>query len=223
MTQERLDEFLTLFIAAVKNVDGEYMRTIYHEMGYVVDTINDENQQNYMRRNVVGNDIVRTGERIYCYELYHQLRLLMGPMREQFPHLYLQGELRKYQVPELLEAMNIGELDGNYMPDFLLHTPGNANDHPYVIEVKTDRFLSYPQVTGDLKKIVQFLREYDYQRGIFLTVNTGDAFIETHFRNNNTIRQIDDIGRFANQIYIINIEQEHSQPTVRLLNSLFPE
>ncbi|HVV55171.1 MAG TPA: hypothetical protein VHC47_07600 [Mucilaginibacter sp.] len=219
MSSDELDEFLALFCTAIQNVDGEYMRTIYHEMAYVVDIINNENQQQYMRRNVVGNDIVRTGERIFCYELYHQLRLLMGPMRDQFPHLYLQGELRKHQVPELLEAMNIGELDGNYMPDFLLHTPGSTDDHPYVIEVKTDRFLTYPQVTGDLKKVVQFMCEYNYQRGIFLTANTSSDFVDNHFRNNNTIRQIGHIQQFADQIYIINVEHEHAQPTVRLLSS----
>lgn len=65
MSSHELDDFLNLFVDAVQNVDGEYMRTIYQEMAYVVEVINDENQRRYMQRNVVGNDIVRTGERIF--------------------------------------------------------------------------------------------------------------------------------------------------------------
>ncbi|MEO3408489.1 hypothetical protein AAFN85_31535 [Mucilaginibacter sp. CAU 1740] len=219
MTDGELDDFLELFTLAVSKVEGEYMRTIYHEMGYVVSMIRQAHQRRNMRRGLVDNDIVRTGERIFCYELYHQLRLLMESMRERFPQLFLQGELRKYQVPEMLQALELDALDANYMPDFLLHIPGNADDHPYVIEVKTDPELDGDQLTTDIKKIMNFMHAYRYQRGIFLAVNIRDTTIDALVRGNAKLWGLPHIEQYAADIIVINIAREHDRPTVRRLNS----
>src|SRR5262245_38397876 len=65
-------------------------------------------------------------ERVYCYELYHQLRCLW----DRFP-FSLGGEVDKSGNPHFAE--------GPYAqaePDFLVHTPGAMGDNLAVIEVK---------------------------------------------------------------------------------------
>ena len=218
MTQAHLDIFLGLFVDAVDHVGPEYMRTLYGDMDNVLHLMQNEAQRRAIDRFVIEDNLVKTGERIFCYELYHQLRLRMSPMADLFNRVYLQGELRKSQIMPLLDRMDLEPLSGNYIPDFLLHTPGSADDHPYVIEVKTDRFLSYPQVTADIKKIVEFLTLYHYQRGIFLSINTSNAFIANHIRANNTLNAIPGIAALAERIYIVNRENEYVSSTCRLLS-----
>jgi len=67
-------------------------------------------------------------ERVLCYELYHQLRLL--EMREviDFRPARLQGELNK-QAQHLFH-------EKEPIPDFLVHEPGTDNHNLGVVEVK---------------------------------------------------------------------------------------
>lgn len=65
----------------------------------------------------------RFRERVYCYELYHQLRLALPAN-----FLYtLQGEVDKMGHPIIT---------GGVKPDFILHKSGTMNDNFLVIEVK---------------------------------------------------------------------------------------
>ena len=119
------------------------------------------------RRKRIGDAIVQTGERMFCYEFYHQLRNLLDEHRQIFQNVHLQGELQKVQIITLLERYELQALSGNFIPDILLHSPGTAEFHPYVIEAKADRFLSWEDIGDDLSKISEFMTRYHYQRGIF--------------------------------------------------------
>ena len=72
-----------------------------------------------------GHPIYR--ERVYCYELYHQMRSLWPP---ESP-FYLNGEVDKRAHPILRE---LGA--DNAIPDLLVHQPGNMSGNHAVIEVK---------------------------------------------------------------------------------------
>ena len=103
-----------------------------------------------------GDPIYR--ERVYCYELYHQLRCLW-PAECGF---YLNGELDKAAHPILKE------LGADYAkPDLLIHRPGYMCDNNTVIEVKS----SNAQASGiekDLKTLALFRTKVGYQRAIYL-------------------------------------------------------
>jgi hypothetical protein len=60
-----------------------------------------------------------------------------------------------------------------------MHSPGNANSHPFVIEVKCENELSSRKLIFDLEKIDQFITRYNYQRGIFLAVNINNELVQT--------------------------------------------
>jgi hypothetical protein len=93
-------------------------------------------------------------ERVYCYELYHQMRLRWP---EACP-LFLNGEVDKQKHPYFG--------DGNYpKPDFLVHVPGHGENHA-VIEVK-----SGDPKKADIRKDIETLLRFQsigYARAIYL-------------------------------------------------------
>lgn len=97
-------------------------------------------------------------ERVYCYELYHQMRLLWP---ENCPFI-LTGEVdkRAHPVFKELEARQA-------IPDFLVHSPGDMHQNFAVMEVKSQQ----AQPLG-VQKDVATLREFrdtiGYQRVLYL-------------------------------------------------------
>jgi hypothetical protein len=97
----------------------------------------------------------RHRERVYCYELYHQLRKQWQP---DCPWR-LNGEVDKGGHPYFPGTRRAPK------PDFLVHIPGTGNNYA-VIEVKS------PAVDGrhiriDIRKLVRF-RGLGYQRALYL-------------------------------------------------------
>ena len=103
-----------------------------------------------------GDPIYR--ERVYCYELYHQLRCLWP---EDTP-FYLNGELDKRAHPLLIE------LGADYAkPDLLVHRPGYMAGNNTIIEVKSSN-AARDGIEKDLKTLALFRTDVGYQRAIYL-------------------------------------------------------
>jgi hypothetical protein len=77
-------------------------------------------------------------ERVYCYELYHQLRVALRDTP-----LTLTGE------PDKRGHTDFTDKQPN--PDFILHTPGHHEDNTAVIEVECR--LDQEHLTKDLKTL----------------------------------------------------------------------
>lgn len=101
-----------------------------------------------------GNPVQR--ERVYCYELYHQMRC-----RWANDDFVLNGELDKGGHPKLKQML------GALKPDFLVHRPGSMGGNYAVIEVKP-AIPSKKALRKDVKSIARLIREAKYQRGIYL-------------------------------------------------------
>lgn len=111
-------------------------------------------ERTYFQLNIDGGDPVFR-ERVYCYELYHQMRSIWPPD----DHYVLNGEVDKRAHPILRELTNA-------KPDFLIHTPGSMAGNYAIIEVKhsTER----AGIQKDLTTLDLFVREVGYQRAIYL-------------------------------------------------------
>lgn len=97
-------------------------------------------------------------ERVYCYELYHQMR-----MRWPAGCLYvLNGEVDKSGHLLLREL----KLDG-FKPDFLIHRPGWMLGNFAIMEVKSQSARS-DDIKKDLLALTRFRREANYRRAIYL-------------------------------------------------------
>ncbi len=131
--EQRLSAFEDMLAAATERIGAEYFQLPVADAGVVY------------------------RERVYCYELYHQLRCLW----DDFP-LSLGGEIDKRGNPHFL--------DGPYaqvVPDFLVHSPGHMDLNLACAEVKPSGRPA-AEFTCDLRKLTWFCLGADYYRGIFL-------------------------------------------------------
>jgi hypothetical protein len=112
----------------------------------------------YFRLPVHGADPVYR-ERVYCYELYHQMRC-GWPAPDMSPYR-LNAEVDKTAHAALHRLGVRGQ-----KPDLLIHRPGNMEGNHTIIEVKPA-----PSAARDIRKDLRTLalfRDVGYDRTIFL-------------------------------------------------------
>lgn len=97
-------------------------------------------------------------ERVYCYELYHQMRL-QWPNETPF---FLNGEVDKKNHQQL-EAAGLAGLK----PDFLVHTPGNWHGNHVVIEVKSSN-VDAGGLDEDIHSLNEFMTKGHYGHALLL-------------------------------------------------------
>lgn len=129
-------KYIDLIKSAIKKVSPEYfnLTTTYELSG-----------------------IVR--ERVFCYELYHQMRLLM---KDDSP-ISLNGEIDKRGHPDFEEK-------DRKNPDFVFHIPGTHEGNTLVVEVKGS-LDDKKGVLKDFETLLTFVGKYHYQAGVFILYN----------------------------------------------------
>ena len=111
----------------------------------------------YFKVRIDGGDPIYR-ERVYCYELYHQLRCLWPPKSK----FLLNGELDKSAHPILKP------LGADYAkPDLLVHLPGNMSWNHAIIEVKCSKAQN-SGIEKDLNTLALFRTRVGYNRAIYL-------------------------------------------------------
>jgi hypothetical protein len=99
---------------------------------------------------IAGRDRPIKRERVYCYELFHQLRVALDHSQ-----LTLTGEPDKRGHPDF-PGIN---------PDFILHTPGHHRDNSAVVEVECR--LGLRHLIKDLRNL-KTMRDRGYQTLVLL-------------------------------------------------------
>ena len=134
MKKQDFQQFLKCLMKAMQNIDSHYFQLHF-----------------------AGSDELKYRERVYCYELYHQLRLLLG---DDFPYK-LDGELDK---------QGHAIISGKEKPDFVIHVPGEMKQNLVVIEVKTLVAVEgdINKLKNDFGKLERFISEAKYYRAIML-------------------------------------------------------
>jgi hypothetical protein len=101
-------------------------------------------------------------ERVYCYELYHQLRNALD--QEGLPEGYaLSGEIDKQGHPIIRPCA----------PDLLFHVPGDMHNNLVVVEVKPINAMS-KGISKDVKNLAYFVSpEVGYRVGVMLVYGDG--------------------------------------------------
>ena len=109
--------------------------------------------QEFFLLRVHGSDKTFYRERVYCYELYHRMRLRWP---DGCPY-FLNGEIDKQGHPDFPDV--------SPKPDFLVHLVGH-DDNDTIIEVKSAN-ADREGIEKDLATLLHF-RKYGYKRAIFL-------------------------------------------------------
>lgn len=127
------------------------------ELSQILSTATRSIENGYFHLNIDGGD-PKYRERVYCYELYHQMRLLW-PAGTPY---YLNGEVDKASHPIL------SQLGADYAkPDLLVHQPGYMSGNHAVIEVKTATAPANG-IKKDLETLSLFVNRVNYERAIYL-------------------------------------------------------
>jgi hypothetical protein len=128
----------------------------------------------YIRLDVAGCSKQIYRERVYCYELYHQLRCVLG---DSSPY-ELNGEVDKAGHPIIQKAL------GAKKPDFIVHVQGEMSRNLVVIEVKP---ITVKENLDDLRKDLEtlkgFLDEAHYSMAIMLIYGGGDCDLPQEIRS----------------------------------------
>jgi hypothetical protein len=119
---------------------------------------------NYFQLPIYGKEDPIYRERVYCYELYHQLRTYF-PENTDYG---LFGEIDKSGHP----VIRNNNLDLT-KPDFLIHNPGRWDDNLVIIEVKPINAAN-EGIKKDLITLTAFRRHANYQKAIYLFYGDGD-------------------------------------------------
>lgn len=130
---EEFQSFIALLEVATSRIDAEYFQLPVYD-------------EDAMYR-----------ERVYCYELYHQLRCAFG----NFP-FSLGGEVDKTGHPHFASGPY-----ARSKPDLLVHAPGYMNRNLAIVEVKRAT-VSRDDIIHDLGKLQWFCDNAAYFRGVFL-------------------------------------------------------
>lgn len=122
-------------------------------------------KEEYIQLPVAGQEDNAYRERVYCYELYHQLRSHWPQSLDVFS---LSGEVDK---------SGHGRIRGNNLdrrkPDLLVHVPGGMDNNLVIIEVKPANG-DYHGLEKDLETLTAFRKSAKYQHAIHLTYNENN-------------------------------------------------
>ena len=132
------------------------------ELTSIIEDATSAIDRTYWRLPVDGGDPIYR-ERVYSYELYHQ-------MRKRWPEhcpWVLNGEVDKSGHPLLLPLGADGTI-----PDLLVHRPGSMAGNHAIIEVKP--VTARPnRLLDDIKKLCVYRSKVRYQRAILLVYGDG--------------------------------------------------
>jgi len=156
-------------------------------------------QEKYFIQDTVNKERKKYNERVFCYELYHQIRL----RQSRFEGLTISGEAVKSEF----QFSKLGSK--NKTPDLLIHNFGTTVNNEVVFEIKTS--INRNSVINGLKKDFITLDLFtdntttniDYKLGIYLLINSD--YFDVVKSNEKIYRSIKKIIKKNTRIEVWNI------------------
>ncbi len=149
-------------------------------------------------------------ERVYCYELYHQIRSLQE-----------KNNLNDFTVNAEIDKRGHSIITENFNPDIVIHQQGDMVNY-IVVEVKVT--LNAEGIAKDFNTIITMLEKYKYQYGIFIL--TGSSLQDfKHYFINNVLNRLEknQVNSQGGKIYILVKEKHQSNVEVSTLKELCEE
>lgn len=177
---------------SIRNVADSYYKPL--EASYIADA-----GPVWLRENLK-EALAQYTERDWCYELYHQMRLLLTSISEQYEivkKVRLAGEPSKQATYEAVSHSQIwqenscckGEINDNSgkdswtentncrMPDILLHDPAGVGYQVFAVEVKRAYQGGGPSqksLADDFTALAEYITGLGYSRGFFIGVGLSE-------------------------------------------------
>jgi hypothetical protein len=166
-----------------------------YPLEWLVENVNESN------KNAWKATLVQYNERDWCYELYHQLRLILGKSSSNLPclselfdgqsesHVRLSGESSKQATYNATDASmkDAGEIRWSKnrncrIPDILYHDPRTAKNQIFAIEVKRERCIGQvgcKDISDDLVGLVEYTHGLDFRLGFFVGLGINDKIFRS--------------------------------------------
>ncbi len=142
-------------------------------------------QRAYMHLPIAGSALPIYRERVYCYELYHQLRLSW----RDHDGYSLGGEVDKTHHP-IMRGPDIDRVK----PDLLVHRPGDMDGNLIVIEVKPV-IAKKAGIEKDLRTLTAFLRRGQYHNAVYLVYGDEPRALNTFKKRARSLQERDSENR----------------------------
>ncbi|QQS40353.1 MAG: hypothetical protein IPM63_13425 [Acidobacteriota bacterium] len=112
------------------------------------------------------------GERTFCYELYHQLRIRTDEAIRNAPaNLVFHTENTKRVLGrDEAQAMGLAPLRKRRSPDLILHEYGTGDFQIAAVEVKA-RGVYWKPFRNDLVKLTEMIEALNFRVAVFLCIN----------------------------------------------------
>lgn len=189
-------------INALNRITESYYATIFNDIRSFEAVFKNRTGE------IIGESFYRYSERVFCYELYHQLRIeIDNNVNDLFKGVLVQGEVKKMNIVSLLNKIGLDAFEKDFIPDILIHNPPDKTNQLCAIEVKTINNLNEEQVSKDLKKLNTYCESLNYENAYFICVNTSPKHIE------NILESID-CNNYCNKIKVICKENHDVNPKI---------
>ena len=139
-------------------------------------------------------------ERVYAYELYHQMRILQDERKSILgKNMCINAEIDKRGHTVIKEKFN---------PDIIIHEQGTMHNL-CVIELKV--CLDYDGIRKDINTIHKMVDEYQYVCGAFVMAGASLDETKTKLRNALIKKPIKGIEKSAEKIWIFAEENPNKE------------
>lgn len=165
----------------------------------------NEIDPSYYQVTTTYGDVVR--ERVFCYELYHQMRLV----QDKFNLRTLHPEIDK-------SGHTIFEKGDKKNPDFIFHKPGEMMGNEVIIEVKGR---INEGMFKDFNTLSSFCQKYNYKVGYFILFGKSLSNLQSQL---NKKENLDVIMKYrtASNIIVICKKDKWTKIEMCRLSDLVP-
>ena len=190
---EEINHWCNVLKKAISGIPDCFYRD--YPLDWLVENIDEEN------KNAWKASLAQFNERDWCYELYHQLRLVLDSPSGKPSYLSelvnirgescvrLSGEPSKQATYDATSESIKDSREIRWsknsrcrIPDILFHDPLSAEDQIFAIEVKRERNtgqVGYDGISDDLTGLIEYIHGLGFQLGFFVGLGIG----ENDFRN----------------------------------------
>lgn len=183
----------------IEDIKDAYVKLIYDAIGNV--------SKEFFEIGIAEGVDQKRRERVFCYELYHQIRSLQE-----------KNNLKNFTVNAEIDKRGHYVIKENFNPDIVIHQQGNMNNY-IVIEAKV--ILDAYGIVKDFNTIITMLEKYKYQYGVFILTHSSLQDFKNYFKDNVLNRfEKNQVNTQAEKIYIFTKEKYKSKVEVLTLKEL---
>lgn len=183
----------------IEDIKDDYVKLVYDAMRNV--------SKEFFEIEIAEDVKEKRRERVYCYELYHQIRSLQE-----------KKHLKDFTVNAEIDKRGHSIITENFNPDIVIHQQGDMVNY-IVVEVKVT--LNAEGIAKDFNTIITMLEKYKYQYGIFILTGSSLERFKKIFKENVFNRlEKNQIKSQAEKIYILVKEKYQSNVEVSTLKEL---